>query len=205
MVHAMNVEVYFTPEIVADFGIKKTTTDKQQCIGIVLDRSGSMAGASIRSVKNAAINLVNQLYDEYDFFIIAYAGYKIVNYVKTGDYDVYNMIGNDKDDIIRAINTIKAGGRTSFKIAFDATTTVIKTLKNKPETSIIFFTDGYDTDTNDYESIKLSLGDLINALKMHTTHPKIHCLVFADYDAKFLGKVSNKTAMNLLSCRNRAY
>jgi hypothetical protein len=174
---------------------------------LALDKSGSMVGKPFDEAKNAIIKLVENLHETHKFIMIAYAGYKKTytefydwkiksnNYKMTkGNPDVINknFTNKSKDEIISTISDLKAGGQTSFEVAFNTISSCLSVLINKPKTSILFFTDGEDTDSLNKHVIDTSLKKLIELINTKTSDPQIHCLGFtSQHDAQFLGNLSS--------------
>jgi hypothetical protein len=183
--------------------ISKSNT--KQLIGLVLDKSGSMAGTAINNLKKAAKYIVEELYNTHNIFIIAYAGYKSNFLVKSNhgiktnipDCETYNFIDKSKDEIIKAIDKITSNGRTSFQVACNATTTLLSSIQGKPQTSIILLTDGKDTDSDSQKDINDALDNLVNALNKYTCEPQIHAVGLTDdHDYNFLNVVVSKSPYN---------
>ena len=122
-------------------------------LGFVIDKSGSMAGNNMKTLKKLLSNLVEQFYITHKFFLIAYSGYTItMEYDSNGtctfekgdsaDCELYNglEVNTNKQNIIDNINKITANGRTSFQLAFELVTSIVDKIGNKPLTDIIFIT-----------------------------------------------------------------
>jgi len=172
---------------------EKPKNGNKPIIILVLDKSGSMSGSAINKAKESANHLINELYNSHDFCLITYAN----------DANTYNFINASanpqelQNKITTQISNIDANGSsTDFCKAFCALTKLISSFDSKPETSIIFLTDGVDT-SHTKNNIYTELDNFINCTTKYTTSPQIHCLGFSvDHDAKFLGEMARKSPYN---------
>ncbi|MEW5760934.1 MAG: VIT domain-containing protein [Candidatus Thermoplasmatota archaeon] len=124
----------FSPKI-SDIGGEKLNKD----IVFVLDKSGSMSGDKISQLKNAFSGIIAKLGEKETFNIIIFDD-------KISKYKDKNIEATEenKDNAIKYINRINAGGSTNINAAL---LTALKTIKTEELRApiILFLTDGLPT------------------------------------------------------------
>lgn len=166
---------------------------------IVLDRSGSMSGGRMKAAKKAAMRIIEEL--DSKFCIITYAGKKEVDYIQRtyygyktekkeeDDVDIYDLRSESKKKVLEIIKQIEPSGNTSFSIVCEALKELVKKWKGKPQTSIIFLTDGCDT-CSEEEEVNKSLDVMIETMEKYTTECQIHSIgISKEHDVQFMGKL----------------
>ncbi|KAG0366650.1 hypothetical protein BC939DRAFT_480755 [Gamsiella multidivaricata] len=159
--------------------VKKT---KQAYFDICLDVSGSMAGSGIECAKVAMKRLIDHLIQNCEV-----PPERITVYLYESSCQTRRL----KDGDTKWINSVKAGGGTSFASVFNE---VIKNIKlHRAETNmqedmdvtLFFFTDGEDGDGRNLDQAKQKLEDLLKStLRLEST---VHTFGFtAGHDAKLL-------------------
>ncbi|MCZ7553085.1 MAG: hypothetical protein B6D39_01010 [Anaerolineae bacterium UTCFX2] len=106
---------------------------------LVLDRSGSMAGEKLRTMKEAVKNMINQLREE-DIL-------SIVSFESRTEVLAPAKPGMDKKALLRAVEKIRDGGGTNLAPALNTALNLVKLNKDEARANqIVLLTDGEATD-----------------------------------------------------------
>jgi hypothetical protein len=190
----------FTADISdTDNDLKKNTDQgKKSCVVIVLDKSASMSGTEYGSrysildmAKESIKKLVNKLHEDCDIIFVAYAGYKS-DLTSEADVESYNFSYHTTEDMLETIDNIKAGGGTSFVVAFNAVSNMISQLSpyKYSKLDMVFFTDGFDTTGIPKDVIEKSFQKLLTKVKIKFCNSKIHSVgIGSTHDALFLDRI----------------
>ena len=150
--------------------------NNESCIHIILDRSGSMAGAPITNAINGIIAL-------FDFLeSVGHAPDQIIFY--TFNDKCTSQKFSDYKNAVSQIKTIGAGGSTDFTNVILKLGPVINTSKNLNH-CVLFFTDGRD-------SSNVNATALVDLFKSHVTGEyqiQMHCIGVGDHDSHFLNEL----------------
>ena len=126
----------------------------------VIDISGSMSGAPIKTIKKIMNDFINKINNKKN--IISY----LITY--NNDYYINKLSNNDYNFNKKIINDIDANGGTSFDAAFNGINNVINYFKKNDNISIIFLTDGETSE--DKNMILCKLTNSINEFKNTIIH-----------------------------------
>lgn len=128
-----DVEVYLDGKKVSNFNFSSVDTNKLPLANmLVIDHSGSMAGAAMDNAKSAAASYVGRLKQNDQAGVIKF------------DHRVSPLVDMtiDKNKVRDAINTILPEGDTAL---YDALTTAIEKTPNCGRKAVTVLTDGADT------------------------------------------------------------
>lgn len=102
-------------------------------IALVLDTSSSVAGLGLSHLRDAAIQLLDDLDDEDEASLISFS-----HHLKRGA-----ELTRDKDRVRAAIDAVEADGATAWHDALFVGLKMVENVEHRP--MVLFFTDGIDT------------------------------------------------------------
>ncbi len=118
-------------------------TKQTAMIVVALDQSGSMKGIKLQRAKEAAIQFLDQVNPKDKVWFLTFGGriYQL--------NDTFQVLEKDKDELIRNINRLKAGGNTPLRdtiiISVDK---MVKLRGQSGQMVIVVLTDGEDTSSS---------------------------------------------------------
>lgn len=133
--------VFGAPSVDAIYAAQELWQSARKPVNLVmlLDRSGSMRGDKIESVRRAAVQFVEQMGDQDRLTLIAFSSRPEV-------LIEYARIGDARQDAIDAINYMPASGNTSLYDAIALGTQIIEDTTSSQRTNVmVVLSDGLDT------------------------------------------------------------
>ncbi len=133
--------VFANPSVDAIFAVRDLWEDARKDVNLVmaLDTSGSMRGSKIRTMREAAVQFVQQMGDD-DYITIV--GFSTEPYLVVA----HAQVGSNRDKIINAINDLDAYGDTTlFDAIGDSGTILTETTLPSTANALVVLTDGQDT------------------------------------------------------------
>jgi len=121
---------------------KKRASNSGKHLILFNDKSGSMSGGPFNTLIEGCLQLSDSLFPE--------DGEKAFESVDVCFYDNNTSIKYPKsrDEYIKIIKNEKIGGSTNFSACFDYINKKVKECQDGDEISMVFFTDGEDTCSN---------------------------------------------------------
>jgi|GEM_PF-4862496 len=162
----------------------KMTVLRKQFV-FVIDKSGSMDGTRIETVKNAVIETIERFLGNDDYFsVIAYNDDAEIVIEKDTKSSLTFQASKDK------INAITAGGSTAIEKGLAAIGRQLK-LEQNCQASIILLTDGQNEDKD------ITAKTMVNAIRRNLPHAPLPNIIpvgiGADYSPKLLKELGQET------------
>ncbi len=150
---------------------------------LVLDRSGSMLGEKLRTMKEAVIRIIDQL-DDGDYI-------SVVTFESRTDVLVPSQPVGDKKQLIQLVDGIQDGGGTNLAAALSAALQMVSAHSRENEVRrIILLTDGEATDR---QQDSMDLADEAGSLGI-----PIICLGFGEeWNVDFLFEIADRSIQAL--------
>ncbi|RLC67670.1 MAG: hypothetical protein DRI48_01715, partial [Chloroflexi bacterium] len=140
-------EVVFDPPTVdAVYAVQDLWQSARKDVNLVmlLDTSGSMEGRKMDSARDAAIQFVEQMGEDDFITVIAFSDEPVT-------IIYHEQVGPARDQIVKALKGLVAGGYTSLYDAIGEAATVIGDTKtSQMSNAIVVLTDGLDTSSYRY-------------------------------------------------------
>jgi Ca-activated chloride channel family protein len=138
--------VFSSPSAEAIYAIQELWQSARKDVNLVmlLDVSGSMEGDKIASMRDAAVQFVNQMGDEDYITLIAFAD--------TPEILLYHeMVGTARDRLVSIIRGLDAWGDTTLYDAIaDGSLVISNTTSSQRTNALVVLTDGMDTASTRY-------------------------------------------------------
>ncbi len=151
--------LFAPPEAATVFAVQELWQNQRKNVNLamVLDVSGSMEGAKIEQVRLSAVAFVEQMGDDDRLTVIIFDDQQRVLVPN-------QRVGDNRQNIINAINTITAGGGTSLydTIAF-AAQGLQKSRRADEVNAMVVLTDGQDTVSSTYTSPDAAFAAVVQA------------------------------------------
>jgi Ca-activated chloride channel family protein len=150
--------VFEPPEVESLYAIQELWQEARKDVNLVmlLDTSGSMTGNKIASMREAAVEFVNNMGDDDYLTIIAFSS-------GTNILANHEQVGPARDKMVRAIQNLEAEGDTALYDAIgDGASLIAETTSSQTTNALVVLSDGQDTYSYRY-SFDQSLIDLARA------------------------------------------
>lgn len=133
--------VFASPSVDAIFAVRELWEDARKDVNLVmaLDTSGSMRGSKMDTMREAAVQFVQQMGDDDYISIIGFSTepYLVVE---------HTQVGPNRDKIVNAIQSLSASGDTTlFDAIGDSGTLLTETTLPSTANALVVLTDGQDT------------------------------------------------------------
>jgi Ca-activated chloride channel family protein len=138
--------IFSPPSVETIYAVQDLWQTARKAVNLVmlLDTSGSMRGDKIENMRQAAVQFVEQMGDEDFITIVAFATEPVV-------LNEHELIGTDRDDAIRTIETREASGNTALYDAIGTAASIIAdTTSSQTTNAMVVLTDGKDTSSSFY-------------------------------------------------------